>query len=327
MSLIKVLAVVALGCVSVVTHAEELDAWLDKMKQAMNSKNYEGTLVIRQQDHMQVMHVLHGVGEKGSWEVMESTSGENRQVIRRNGQVTTIFPTRHLLTIRRDLQAPALRPQLPENRDILRDYYQFDLVGEDRIARKPTQVLQVKPKDQYRYGFRFWLDKESGLLLKCDLLNAQGGVVEQVMFSDLKILDESPVSKAWEEDHSDYRIIDLDEGRVEPTGHEWRVDKLPVGFKLTSTSTKPSNHGDGLVHQLVFSDGMASVSVFVEDSLPENTGLAGFSSMGALNAYGQPIKGHHVTVIGEVPEATVRLIAESIYNVHDTPAQPEMTDR
>jgi sigma-E factor negative regulatory protein RseB len=72
---------------------------------------------------------------------------------------------------------------------------------------------------------------------------------------------------------------------------------------------------------------MASVSVFVEDSLPENTGLDGFSSMGALNAFGQPIKGHHVTVIGEVPEATVRLIAESIYNVHDAPAQPEMTDR
>lgn len=327
MTLIKVLVTLALSMTALVIHAEELDAWLDKMKQAMNSKNYEGTLIVRQQDNMQVMHVLHGVGEHGSWEVMESLSGEPREVIRKNGQVTTIFPGRHLLTIRRDLLAPAVRPQLPENREILRDYYQFNLVGEDRVARKATQVLQVKPRDQYRYGFRFWLDKDTGLLLKCDLLSEKGRVIEQIMFSDINLLDHSPISKNETESHADYKVIDLDQGRVEPTSHEWRVKKLPMGFTLTQTSTKPSNHGEGLVHQMVFSDGMASVSVFIEKNIPPDMGLDGLSSMGALNAYGQPVDDHHVTVIGEVPEATVKLIGESIYNTHETPDNKEISDR
>jgi sigma-E factor negative regulatory protein RseB len=304
------------------SHAEALDAWLDKMKQAMNTSNYEGTLIIRQQDHMQAMHVTHGVDEQGGWEVLESLSGEARKVIRKDGRVTTIFPNRQLLTISRDLQAVPLRPQLPENRDLLKKYYQIALVGEDRVARKPTQVVTVKPKDEYRYGFRFWLDKESGLLLKCDLMDRGGRVIEQLMFSELNILDHSPVADVEMEQGKDYRVIDLDYGRVEPTTNQWRVKRLPEGFVLTQASSKPSSHGEGLVHHMVFSDGMASVSVFIENHMPENMVLNGFSSMGALNAYGQPIDGHHVTVIGEVPEPTVRLIGQSIYHKNQ-----DITDR
>jgi sigma-E factor negative regulatory protein RseB len=296
------------------SHAEALDAWLDKMKQAMNSRNYEGTLIIRQQDHMQAMHVRHGVDVNGSWEVLESLSGESRKVIRKDGRVITIFPNRQLVTISRDGKSASLRPQLPEDRDILKKHYRISLVGEDRVARKPTQVVTVKPKDEFRYGFRFWLDKESGLLLKCDLMDAREQVIEQLMFSELSLLEQLPAPDLETDANESYEVVDLDYGRVERASNQWRVKNLPEGFVLTQASSKPSSRGEGLVHHMVFSDGMASVSVFVENRLPvESWVLNGFSSMGALNAYGQPVNGHHVTVIGEVPEATVRLIGQSIY--------------
>lgn len=312
MSVVQTIIGILLCCIGFASHAEALDTWLDKMKQAVNSKNYEGTLVIRQRDQMHAMHVQHGVDDNGSWEVLESLSGEARKIIRKDGRVTTVFPGRNLLTVSRDMRSP-LHPRLPDNREILKKYYRIDLVGEDRVANKATQVLQVRPKDEYRYGFRFWLDKDSGLLLKCDLMDTEGRVVEQLMFSELEILEQSPESDFALDDKQDYRVIDLDYGRVEPASHQWRVRKLPDGFVLSRASSKPSNHGEGLVHHMVFSDGMASVSVFVEKHMPREMVLDGFSSMGALNAYGQPIDGYHVTVIGEVPEATVRLIGESIF--------------
>jgi sigma-E factor negative regulatory protein RseB len=313
MSVVQTLLLTTLLLLGFGSHAEALDAWLDKMKQAMNSENYEGTLVIRQQDRMQAMRIKHGVGEQGSWETLESLSGEARKVIRKDGQVTTIFPDRGLMTISRDGPAASLRPRLPENSDILKDYYQLDLVGEDRVASKPTQVVQVRPRDEYRYGFKFWLDKDSGLLLKCDLLDQQGRVIEQLMFSELSMLERPPVLDNQVVAREDYQVIDLDEGQVGPTSHQWRVDRLPGGFALTQSRSRPSRHGEGLVHHMVFSDGLASVSVFVENQMPENRVLNGVSSMGALSAYGQATDGHHVTVIGEVPVATVQLIGQSIH--------------
>jgi len=316
MSVVQTFVLISFMSLGFGVHAEALDAWLDKMKQAMNSKNYEGTLVIRQQDHLQAMRVRHGVDKEGSWETLESLNGEARKVIRKDGHVTTVFPARGVLTISRDVQAAPLHPRLPENRDILKKYYQLDLLGEDRVASRAAQVVQVMPKDQYRYGFRFWLDKDSGLLLKCDLLDQQGQVIEQLMFSELHILEQSPKPDDEVANRDSYQVIDLDSGHEESTSQPWRVDKLPAGFQLTQSRSRPSRHGEGLVHHMVFSDGMASVSVFVETHIPENRVLNGVSSMGALNAYGQPIDGHHVTVIGEVPVATVELIGQSIHPQH-----------
>ncbi len=290
--------------------AESLDHWLDKMKQGMEANNYQGTLVIRQDDKMETLRVIHGHNEGGNWETLEFLSGEPRKVIRKDGKVTTIFPERKLVTVSQDMVHSPLHPQLPQNRELLKQYYNISLVGKGRIAGKETQVLEIMPKDQYRYGFIFWLENETGLLLKCDMLDEKRGIIEQLMFSELEFLDQSPASNIPE--YPDFKLIDLDRDRKTQTTSDWNAKTLPEGFMLTQNSIKPSFHGEGIVHHLVYSDGMASVSVFVEKQMPDKTSLNGVSNMGALNAYGQLINDYQVTVIGEVPIATVKLIGESV---------------
>ena len=81
---------------------------------------------------------------------------------------------------------------LPDNRNILREFYQLRLSGESRVANKSTQILQMLPQDNHRYGHVFWLDQDSGLLLKSDLIDEQGNVIEQMMYSDIQLLTEAP---------------------------------------------------------------------------------------------------------------------------------------
>ena len=295
-------------------HADAVDDLLDKMMQATRLNNYEGTLIIRQQDKLQAMYVKHGTNEKGMWDSLDSLSGESRQVIRKNDTVTTIFPARKLITVSHSQSSFPLHPQLPENRNELKKLYQLQLTGVDRVARKEAQILTVMPKDKYRYGYKYWLDSQTGLLLKCDLLDEQGAIIEQIMFSDLNIMPQSPQSHVLQDQAKDYRVIDLDqhsETENRPV-MQWKAERLPDGFMLTSAIEKSSAHSQGKVQHMTYSDGMSSVSVFVEQFRPETMALKGESRMGAVNAFGLAIDDFHVTAIGEVPVATVRMIAESV---------------
>ena len=313
MYFIRLFSITALILMPFLASAEEVDGLLDKMTQAIKLNNYEGTLVIRQADKLQAMHVKHGVDKSGIWESLESLSGEKRQVIRKNGKVTTIFPERHLITISRDQKVSPFHSRLPENRDALKQFYKLTLAGQDRVANKDSQILKIMPRDNYRYGYKFWLEKDTGLLLKCDLMDERGKVVEQLMFSELKILPSSPETNLLLEKTKQYRVVDLDSGRKSQKSSHWQARYLPEGFMLTRSNVKLSTHGEGFVQHIIYSDGMASVSVFVEKNMPEKISLEGVSKMGAVNAYSAPFNGHHVTVIGEVPVATVRLIGESMH--------------
>jgi len=315
MHFIRLISLSALISLSQFVQAEAVDDLMDKMMQARKVNNYEGTLVIRQADKLQAMHVKHGVDENGMWESLESLSGEQRQVIRKDDKVTTVFPDRHLVTISRHQNSSPFHPQLPENRDVLKQLYKLALAGQDRVANKSAQILKVTPKDNYRYGYKFWLEKETGLLLKCDLIDEQGKVVEQLMFSELNILPKSPESNLLLEKAKQYRVVDLDLERETQKSSHWRAKKLPKGFMLTRSNVKPSKHGKGFLRHIVYSDGMASVSVFVEKHVSKKMSLKGISTMGVVNAYGIPINSHQVTVIGEVPVATVRLIGESVEQI------------
>ncbi len=309
------LAVLVIGLISFgVVQANEMEAWLQKMMQATTTTNYEGTLIIRQNDQMQAMRIRHGAETQGMWESLESLTGEVRKVVRENGKVTTVYPQRNLITISRDLDPQTIHYRLPSDVSLLKQHYHLKLAGKDRIASQPAQVIDVLPKDHFRYGFKFWLAEDSGLLLRCDLVDERGKIVEQLMFSDLTIMDSAPEKiKVMTDEAKQYRLLDLDAGKRQQSGLAWVTRHLPAGFSLTRNDVKPSIHGKGMVQHIVFSDGMASVSVFIERHHPDETALMGVSRMGAVNAYSFHLDDDHVTVIGEVPVATVRFIGQAIH--------------
>jgi len=313
--LFKTIYSIVLCLVSFSLSANSVDNWLDKMSHAQDKQNYQGTLVIRQNDKMQVIKVSQGVSDGESWQTLYSQTGEDQVIFRKNGLVTTIFPAKKLVTVSGSSQNYAdkgpLHPALPENRDKLKQFYLLKLGAEERVADKMTQIVQMIPKDQHRYGYTFWLDKQSGLLLKCDLINNRGRVLEQLMYSNIELLASAPSNQIDETDLAKYKKVMLSD-KSDVNSKSWKAEKMPAGFVLTrSVKTKQQS-----TYHMVYSDGMASVSVFIEAADAQQKPLLGPSSMGPVNAFSSLLNDAHITAIGEVPSSTVRMIAQSIKPVH-----------
>jgi len=314
--LFKIVFLFSLSLISLAVNASSVDDWLDKMSTAMKQQNYQGTLIIRQDDNLQAIKVKQGVGEGESWQTLESQSGENQIIFRKNGSVTSIFPAKKLITISAEkgvkTNKSPLHPALPENRVKLKEYYVLTLGAEERVANKVTQIMQMIPRDQLRYGYTFWLDKHSGLLLKCNLINNKGHVLEQQMYSEVELLTEAPVNSIDESMLVNFEKVTLS-NKTDIVSKSWVARKKPAGFMLTRSvktdAQKPAYH-------MVYSDGMASVSVFIESTNEHRGTLNGKSKMGPVNAYSAYLNGAYITAIGEVPASTVRMIAQSIQPVH-----------
>jgi len=291
-------------------HAGNVSDVVSGMSAADKRSNYEGIFVLRKSDKMTAMHVVHGVDNRGVWESMESLNGEARKIVRHNNEVISIYPDRKLVTVSKMGDKPGLHPILPENLEKLANYYTINQLGGDRIAGRETSVINVHPKDAYRYGYKYWLDNETRVLLKCDLLDEKGEIVEQMMYTSFSNHSEVPQSAFNIPELKGFTRKMLNKNRGEQANIGWRATNMPQGFMLTQSTNRGSVDNESL--HLMYSDGLASVSVFIESGENSTHRLAGASGMGALNAYGKQINGTQITVMGEVPVATVATIAESM---------------
>jgi len=304
--------------------AGDLFDMLQRMSDVDRNQNYQGTFILRKSDKLSTLNVQHGIDKDGVWESLETLDGESRRVMRRNNKIVSIFPERELVTVKHRTGNRSLHLQLPENIKQLDLYYTIQSLGDDRIANHQTLVVNLLPKDQFRYGYRYWVDKKTGMLLRCDLLAGDKVTVEQMMFTSLTYLDSSPASSFELAQFQQYKQQILGEHKeslqkkIQP---EWTVNNLPAGFMLTqSTMRYVQPAGDSskaktdLLH-LVYSDGLASVSIFIESKLGASKHLQGGSTMSAVNAYGYSVGDYFVTVVGEVPMATVQSIARSTVKI------------
>ena len=301
---------------------------LKRMSDADQNQNYQGTFILRKSDDLSTLRVTHGVNDSGVWESLETLNGEPRKVIRHNNRVISIFPDRELLTIRHTEKKQSLHPQLPDNIEQLELFYSMTRFDDDRIANHPVLVVELLPKDQYRYGYKYWVDKNSGMLLRCDLVTENADkekmVVEQMMFTSLDYLTETPAQTFELQQFERFKQELLDEPEIDVQHSSeivWKVNRLPEGFMLTQSTMRYSqaaaihnnsaeNKTADLLH-LVYSDRLASVSVFIENRQKQDEHLQGASSMGAVNAFGNPVGDYFITVVGEVPVKTVQLMAQS----------------
>jgi len=300
--------------------AGDLFDMLQRMSDADQNQNYQGIFILRKSNQLSTLKVLHGNEEEGVWERLETLDGESRQVIRRNNKIVSIYPDRELVTIRHRANNHSLHLQLPDNIKQLDNFYTIQRLDDGRIANHPTLVVDLLPKDQNRYGYRYWVDKNTGMLLRCDLLAVDNTVVEQMMFASLTYLKSSPEDSFEIAPIEQYKrqVLDEHEVNVLPSAQlKWVVKILPKGVMLTQSTMRHSQPSEtnkstatDLLH-LVYSDGLASVSIFIEENQGEVKHLQGASTMGAVNAYGNFVGDHFVTVVGEVPITTVQSMARS----------------
>ena len=290
--------------------------WLDAMSAALQTLDYDGTFVYLHDDKLETMRIVHQLSEGGEKERLVSLTGSPREVLRDDRVVTCIMPDNKSVMI--GMSRPRTPfPEVPKDLDSLSRYYHLEDAGEDRMTGYVTRLIKIKPKDALRYGYRFWIDTNTRMLIKFDLTGAKGRAIEQVMFTSLEIgkgISAEALKPSLNGDgytwHRQENPRRKPQQNTETPG--WTVGNLPAGFKMINFQHKRIRQDGASAEHMVFSDGLATVSVYVEKLADDKAAVSGLSSMGAMNAYRIAVDGHQVTVIGEVPRATVQMIARSV---------------
>lgn len=291
---------------------DEPYAWLERMSAAMSQMNYQGTFVYVQGDDVQTMRITH-VAEGGILrERLVSISGVPREVVRDSSGVRWISGKD-----RAALSDPAVNGpiffELPlSDAAKASDSYDFNLRGAERIAGHSARKLEIEPRDRFRYGYSLWLEEQSGLLLQWQVNGQDGATLARLMFTDFRIGSE--VDRGELRTASRVELIPSGlppEGRSPRRPPAWAPGRLPPGFHLASRRAPDADHG-GLFEHLVYSDGIAAVSVYVESVERKPRVVPGLRKMGTTHAFSRAVDGMFVTVVGDVPEATVKLIGEAV---------------
>ncbi len=303
-----------LSTASAATLADDAIRWLERMTQAVHQLNYVGTFVYMQDGALESMRLVHAVDEGGERERLVSLSGANREVIREKGQVTCYLPEKEALVADHPEVPPGFPLNLPTHWEQLRSVYEFKVLGQSRVAGQPTQHIAIVPRDTLRYGQNYWIATDSGLLLRSNIINERGEVVEQLEFTSLEVKEQLAAEMLQPEAGS--RALRLNPStpaqsrRSQPL--HWQVANLPSGFELEMQRQHAIADDGVAVEHLIYSDGLTSVSVFIEPRHDNDDDSAGSSRRGSVHAFTRLLKSQRVTVLGEVPLATVKQIAESI---------------
>jgi sigma-E factor negative regulatory protein RseB len=315
-SLHRISLAVLLGLAAPWVAAADAQTLFARMYQAGRSLDYEGTFVYQHGDHLNSLRIIHKTGAGGVRERLVSLDDTPREIIRTDSEVRCYLPDENAVLVdhRRadDRSFPAL---LPDSLTQLNGNYKIRVGKEGRVAGRKTVSVLIKPRDAFRYGYQLWADEESGLLLKASLLDEHGGVVEQYMFTQVSI--GKPIAEA------DLKPLHPDKGLVwqraddeppRPSSGQWTAAHLPSGFSLTARLLRRLPARQQPVEHLVYSDGLAVVSVFIEraDDAAKDNLISGLSHMGAVHAFGKVVDGYQVTVVGETPAVTVNMIGESV---------------
>ena len=296
---------------------EKIEPWLTKMHHAAHMVNYQGVFVYGQKDNLSSMKIVHSVDKNGERERLMSLDGTGREVIRTKDSVTCILPDSKSVVVEKSRPQSEFPPAFPMKINELSDHYEFLLASQEMVAGQKAQKVIIKPKDNFRYGHALWIDINSGLLLKTHLMNESGHAVEKFMFTQIDFMDKIP-EKLLESNTDGNNFTWYESEDVVPekkkSPSKWDVKSLPKGFKSKMDRKHVMPKRGVAMDHLMFSDGLSSVSVFIEKQSDKDDQLIGSSQMGAVNACGRLLdNGVHVTVVGEVTQHAIKQICNSVY--------------
>jgi sigma-E factor negative regulatory protein RseB len=284
--------------------------WLEGMNRALHTLDYEGRFVYRHGETMEAMYLAHTVRDGNEREHLVSLTGNAREVIRDNTAVICIVPGNRTAKVDKRPVGRRFAPILRISPEQLARFYELELGGTERVAGRQARVVIIRPADELRYGYRLLLDQEHRLPLGAATFDKDGQRITQLLFTELKVGEE--VTALPPSLTSEGEVTRTVRPRVPPEYRltpRWSFDDIPPGFELTLHRRRLVGNDEHEMEHFVFSDGLASVSVYVEEN-GEDGGLAGFARMGAVNAYGRHLNTYHATAVGEVPgETLARLVA------------------
>ena len=287
-------------------------AWLQRMATAAHQLNYTGSFVYQHGQQVETSRITHLKDAAGEHEKLVTLDGSPRQIFRNNDEVYCFLADDKTVMVDKHHANIGFPAFLPQQIADLKAYYDVRLDGRERVAGRECQVIYLAPKDQFRYGHRLWADIQTGLLLKTSTWSDQKDIVDQFTFTDIKIgapIDRNDVRPAL---NGKKLIRSTGEGNAQPLPIDpgWEIGPTPPGFKKIMAVKRVLPGASVPVNHIVFSDGLAAASVFIEPASNKTT--LGLSHQGAMHMYTRKVADYQVKVLGEVPSATVMQIGDAV---------------
>lgn len=291
-------------------------AWLDKVRSAAQRLDYTGVFVFQQGPEVRTSRITHLGKVRPPREKIEVLDGQTRECIRNGDETLCYMPDEKRLIVESRGSEKAF-PDFPTAKaEQITPYYRLRKTASVRVAGRDAQAIVFEPRDGLRYGYRLWVDKATGLLLRAQTISEKAEVVEQIAFTQLSF-GSVPASKVkarfndtggWRVENAVVSPLDLS---------QWSVKWMPGGFKqtrsvkrLVTDRSADSAQGQREIAQLIYSDGLAGISIFIEPWSPQRNGAP--VHQGAINMIGKRHRDFWLTIVGEVPMVAIRQVADSI---------------
>ncbi len=311
--------------------------WLVNMSDAARNATYQGVVIYRGNDVLDTFRVTHRNQDGNELERVTSLNGETRDILKENDKVICLFPNDRRMSVNRPTPK-GLFPRLnPEHLKQVGQLYRFTDLGKARVAGRICHGVAVTPKDKFRYGYEIWADAETSVPLKVNMIGQNGVMLEQMMFTEVEfpaaISDVAfqmpmpapapatatlnptlPAMMAMpsQQPLPPPLVSAVPSAPAPSPAAAWVLDQLPPGFRVTLREVREMPDHRGTVEHLLVSDGLTVISVFSAERPSPSKALNGVSQIGAVNAYGRMIGSFHITVVGEAPAETVKMIGDNL---------------
>ena len=290
---------------------------VQQMQVALKSLDYEGIFVYQHADNLDTLRVIHRGSGGAESERIITLSGPRREIIREGSRVTVKLAADHAVLVEEHQPRESLGRGFTGYGQEFDARYRFQLENIDRVAGRSAQIVQITPQTADRYSYRLWIDQASGLPLKSMIVDLDGQPLEQEQFATVTV-GVPPSDEDFKSELLGSDFVWYVRGETPVPQHaagrrdNWRVAWLPAGFVQHRDLTRHLAASRLPVRQFVYSDGLATVSVFIEKLGGDASPLVGDSNLGAVNVFSRLIDHHQVTVVGEMPRTMVRQIAASV---------------
>lgn len=299
-----------------------LSAWLMRMHQASRRRAYIGTFVVSAGNQMATSRIWHVCDGQQQMERVETLSGAPRSTFRHNNQVITFVPESKVAVFERRESLGLFPGLLKSGHAAMEQFYAIRQTGSDRVAGFEADVVQIEPRDRWRFGYRVWSERKTGLVMKLQTLSAEGQVLEQAAFSELEM--DAPVSMGklsqMMAQTEGYRVEKTDLTPTTAAAEGWLFRNRVPGFESRSCHLRPGQtareSGTAATVQWVFSDGLASVSLFIEAYDRRRHTQEGLLAVGATHALRHRMSDRGgewwLTAVGEVPDKTLQAFVRGL---------------
>ena len=282
--------------------------WLRKIHEATQKLSYTGTFVYQQGGRTETSRITRYVDAGGAIEKLEVMDGTPREIVRTKDTVRCYLPDSRVVKVDRRSAERGFPGLLPERVTALARHYDISMGEGRRVAGFDCTAVVLKARDNLRYGYRLYADKASGMLLRAVTFD-DAGEVEQFVFTQLSLGKVTREMVKSRHAAGSWRVEDA--GAVPASLAGWGLSAELPGFRKVVELKRRIGESKP-VGQVVYSDGLAAVSVFIEPLEGRSAARTGLASMGAIHIYTREVANHMVTVVGEAPALSVQRIADAV---------------